>query len=170
MQANRVLVLQPRVSPNASRFTFHVSRVHPSAPLMDFGWLGVVGVLLVVAGLSALGFDALRHKRAKKPYAFPEIETTLLDDPARNYESRVQSPKSKVRNRPLWTLIFGLWTARQSKIRSRPLWTPRQTQGHALDAGPLTARKRLDRSGFYVLGAVCCSLVLVIVGVAALAS
>ena len=31
---------------------------------MDFGWLGVVGVLLVVAGLSALGFDALRHKSA----------------------------------------------------------------------------------------------------------
>src|SRR6059036_3258813 len=63
---------------------------------MDFAWLAVVGVLLLLAGLSALGFDTLRQRHRKKPYDFPEIETTRLDIPA-------SSPKSvgAVREPPL---------------------------------------------------------------------
>ena len=131
---------------------------------MDFGWLAVVGVLLLLAGLLALGFDTLRQRRRKKPYHFPEIETTRLEIPTRSPKSKVQSmplseakgPKSGLRR--LWTVYgrgvprpYGLWTGAK-----RPgLWT---------------APKGPDRSTLYVLAAVCCSLLLVVAGVAALAS
>ena len=77
---------------------------------MDFGWLAVVGVLLLLAGLSALGFDTLRQRRRKKPYQFPEIETTRLEIPDSSPKSQVQSmplseakgPKSRLKR--LWTL------------------------------------------------------------------
>src|SRR5947207_1795921 len=65
---------------------------------MDFAWLAVVGVLLLLAGLSALGFDTLRQRHRKKPYDFPEIETTLLDIPASSPKSvgAVREPAPKL--------------------------------------------------------------------------
>ena len=47
---------------------------------MDFAWLAVIGILLLVAGLSALGFDSLRRRRSSKQFDFPELETTLLSE------------------------------------------------------------------------------------------
>jgi tetratricopeptide (TPR) repeat protein len=49
---------------------------------VDVAWLVVLGVLLLVAGLSALGYDTVRRKHASHPFPYPDAPTNLLDDTA----------------------------------------------------------------------------------------
>lgn len=47
---------------------------------MDLAWLAGLGVLLLVAGLSALAYDTVRRKNLNQPYPFPEQTTRLLEE------------------------------------------------------------------------------------------
>ena len=49
---------------------------------MNLGWLAVVGVILLVAGLCTLAYDGLRRRQGKNPFPYPEIATNRLEDTA----------------------------------------------------------------------------------------
>ncbi len=49
---------------------------------MDIAWLALVGVMLLVAGLSALGYDTVRHKNNNQPFPYPDAPTNLLSETA----------------------------------------------------------------------------------------
>src|SRR3954452_22471608 len=102
---------------------------------MEFAWPAAIGVLLLLAGLAALGFDSFRRRRTGKRYEFPELETTLLAE-----EGSKQEPVGSVGSRPL---PYGRGMARPYRLLPTAYW---------------------------LAGVAVCSVLLVGVGVAALAS
>src|SRR5205823_6387481 len=58
---------------------------------MNLGWLAVLGVFLLVAGLCTVAYDGLRRKRGNHPYPYPDAATNRLEDTA------VQASPSPVR-------------------------------------------------------------------------
>src|SRR5437016_4090301 len=58
---------------------------------MNLGWLAVLGVFLLVAGLCTVAYDGLRRKRGNHHYPYPDAATNRLEDTA------VQAAPSPVR-------------------------------------------------------------------------
>jgi hypothetical protein len=46
---------------------------------LDAGWLGLVGGLLLLAGVGTLAYDGTRKRRDNNPYSFPDAATNALD-------------------------------------------------------------------------------------------
>jgi tetratricopeptide (TPR) repeat protein len=49
---------------------------------LDLGWLGILGGLLLLAGLGTLAYDGSRKRRGNSPYSFPDAATNALDETA----------------------------------------------------------------------------------------
>src|SRR3954451_17482201 len=112
---------------------------------MDFAWPIAVAVLLLVAGLSALGFDSLRHRRAKKQFDFPELETRLLHEPT-----------GSLLPAPLPPAQTPLASGRRFPRLKRPRLPRMRLPLRRVGAGAVQVPVKLDRSSLYVLGAIGC--------------
>ena len=60
---------------------------------MDAGWLGLVGGLLLLAGVGTLAYDGSRKRRDNNPYSFPDAATNALDETA--VQSMLGQPQAK---------------------------------------------------------------------------
>ncbi|HET9495091.1 MAG TPA: tetratricopeptide repeat protein [Chloroflexia bacterium] len=65
---------------------------------MELGWLGLLGGLLLLAGLATLAYDGSRKRRDNNPYSFPDNATNALDDTALQNLVR---PQPQLQHRPM---------------------------------------------------------------------
>ena len=49
---------------------------------MNLGWLAVLGIFLLLAGLCTVAYDGLRRRRGNNPFPFPDAATNRLKDTA----------------------------------------------------------------------------------------
>jgi tetratricopeptide (TPR) repeat protein len=47
---------------------------------LELGWLGVLGGLLLLAGIATLAYDGSRKRRDNNPYSYPDNATNALDE------------------------------------------------------------------------------------------